>query len=173
LWAQKGWLETTPGASIDRRFIAAALAEELSKPGVVGLAYDRWRIKDLMSELDTLGFSTEIAKAGDDGMITSRGGGVPLVEAGQGFRDMSPAVDEVECLLADRRLFHGGNPVLTMCASNAVLSKDPAGNRKFAKDKAVGRIDGVVALAMAAMLRKRMPAEDGISAAIMARGGLL
>jgi phage terminase large subunit-like protein len=36
-----------------------------------------------------------------------------------------------------------------MCASNAVLTKDPAGNRKLDKAKAAGRIDGMVALCMA------------------------
>ena len=36
-----------------------------------------------------------------------------------------------------------------MCAANAVITKDPAGNRKFEKHKATGRIDGMVALAMA------------------------
>ncbi len=36
-----------------------------------------------------------------------------------------------------------------MCAVNAVAVSDPAGNRKFTKQKATGRIDGMVALAMA------------------------
>ena len=36
-----------------------------------------------------------------------------------------------------------------MCVSNTVVDLDPAGNRKFAKHKSVGRIDGVVAMAMA------------------------
>jgi len=36
-----------------------------------------------------------------------------------------------------------------MCALNAVVDQDPAGNRKMAKDKSSGRIDGAVALAMA------------------------
>ena len=50
---------------------------------------------------------------------------------------------------AGNRSAHGGHPVLTMCASNAVTAKDPAGNRKLDKHKATGRIDGMVALAMA------------------------
>lgn len=41
------------------------------------------------------------------------------------------------------------NPVLTMCAANAVATRDAAGNRKMDKSKATGRIDGMVALAMA------------------------
>jgi phage terminase large subunit-like protein len=44
---------------------------------------------------------------------------------------------------------HGANPVLTMCAANAVVIKDPAGNRKLDKSKSTGRIDGMVALVMA------------------------
>jgi phage terminase large subunit-like protein len=36
-----------------------------------------------------------------------------------------------------------------MCAANAVAIPDPAGNRKLDKSKATGRIDGLVALAMA------------------------
>jgi phage terminase large subunit-like protein len=44
---------------------------------------------------------------------------------------------------------HGNHPVLTMCAANAVVTMDPAGNRKLNKAKAAGRIDGMVAGAMA------------------------
>jgi phage terminase large subunit-like protein len=44
---------------------------------------------------------------------------------------------------------HGGNPVLTMCAANAIAVRDPAGNRKLDKAKSTGRIDGMVAAAMA------------------------
>ena len=36
-----------------------------------------------------------------------------------------------------------------MCAANAVVIKDPAGNRKLDKAKSTGRIDGMVALVMA------------------------
>jgi len=34
--------------------------------------------------------------------------------------------------------------------ANAVVKSDPAGNRKLAKDKSAGRIDGAVAMAMMA-----------------------
>lgn len=39
--------------------------------------------------------------------------------------------------------------VLTMCAAGAVVTKDPAGNRKLDRSKATARIDGMVALTMA------------------------
>jgi phage terminase large subunit-like protein len=45
-----------------------------------------------------------------------------------------------------------------MCAVNAVVTKDPAGNRKLDKSKATGRIDGMVALAMSmAIAAQAMP----------------
>src|SRR3546814_17923420 len=53
-------------------------------------------------------------------------------------------------LLLQERLRHGRHPALAMCAANAVAVPDPAGNRKLDKSKATGRIDGMVALAMAA-----------------------
>jgi phage terminase large subunit-like protein len=62
---------------------------------------------------------------------------------------MSPAIDALEADLLIERIRHGGNPVLAMCAANAVAVSDPAGNRKLDKAKATGRIDGLVALAMA------------------------
>src|SRR5690606_461250 len=95
------------------------------------VAFDRWRMDVLQAELDRLGVS------------------LPLVPFGQGFKDMSPALDTLEVELLNGRIAHGGHPVLTMCAANATVTKDPAGNRKLDKHRATGRIDGLVALAMA------------------------
>ena len=62
---------------------------------------------------------------------------------------MAPALNTLEADLLERRVDHGGHPVLTMCAANAVVKSDEADNRKLDKAKATGRIDGMVALAMA------------------------
>jgi phage terminase large subunit-like protein len=48
-----------------------------------------------------------------------------------------------------RKLRHGNHPVLTMCAANATLKRDAAGNRKLSKKRSSGRIDGMTALVMA------------------------
>ena len=52
-------------------------------------------------------------------------------------------------MLLEGRIRHGNHPVLTMCAANTRVVKDPAGNRKFDKIRSIGRIDGIVALGMA------------------------
>jgi phage terminase large subunit-like protein len=52
-------------------------------------------------------------------------------------------------MLLNREVMHDGNPVMTWCAANAVTAEDPAKNRKIAKDRATGRVDGIVAAVMA------------------------
>lgn len=74
---------------------------------------------------------------------------LPLVPFGQGFKDMSPALDTLEAELLNARIIHSDNPVLELAAANAVVVKDPAGGRKLDKSKATNRIDPIVALAMA------------------------
>src|SRR5437867_7850121 len=63
---------------------------------------------------------------------------------------MSPAAKEFEKLLLGRQLAHGGNPVLAWMASNVAIRCDAADNIKPDKAKSRNRIDGIVALVMAA-----------------------
>jgi len=76
---------------------------------------------------------------------------------------MTPALDAVEHAIMAKKLRHGGHPVLRMCAANAVVTRDPAGNRKLDKAKATGRIDGMVALAMALGTAARGTDEGGFN----------
>jgi len=62
---------------------------------------------------------------------------------------MSAPTKELERLLLDKKLRHGGHPVLRWMAMNVAVMQDPAGNMKPAKDKSTERIDGIVALIMA------------------------
>ena len=131
VWARSGLLRTTPGATVDYEAVAADMGEILQDVNLHALAFDRWRIDIFRKELDRLGIE------------------LPLAPHGQGFRDMAPALDALEAELLNRRIAHGNHPVLTMCAANAVATKDPAGARKLDKSRRTGRIDGIQALAMA------------------------
>ena len=124
-------LVTSIGKTTDPKVIAHKIAELNGKYRIMTLAFDRWRIGDLQRELDAIGCT------------------VALVPHGQGFKDMTPAVDVLERLVVQRRIRHGNHPVLNMNAANAVVTRDPAGGRKLDKAKSNGRIDGLVALAMA------------------------
>jgi len=130
-WMQQGLLRACDGAAIDYEQVANDMAAILADVDIRAIAFDRWRIDVLRRELDRLGLD------------------FPLVEWGQGFKDMSPALDALEAALLNEEIAHGNHPVLTMCAANATTTKDPAGNRKLDKSRPLGRIDGLQALAMA------------------------
>lgn len=130
-WVQQGYLRVCDGAAIDYEQVAHDMAEILSDVDIQAVAFDRWRIDVLKRELDRLGLD------------------FPLVEWGQGFKDMSPALDALEAALLNGEVAHGAHPVLTWNAANATTTKDPAGNRKLDKSRPTGRIDGIQALAMA------------------------
>lgn len=146
-WAKQGLLLTTPGRSIDKAAVARTIAELSARYRILGLAYDRWRIGDLLREFDGVGL-----EAYEDGKA---GSGLRLVPWGQGFRDMAGAVDALESAVLQRQLVHDGNPALTWQMANARAVMDPAGARKIDKSKARFRIDGAVALAMDLGLKAR------------------
>ena len=137
-WAAQGHLTTTPGRSIEYEWVAEYIYDVFCELRVEKIAFDRWNWKHLKPWLKRAGFS-EAQLEGDD---------AHFVQFGQGFASMSPALRELEAALLNGRMAHGMHPVLTMCAANAVVQTDPAGNRKLAKHKSRGRIDGMVTLAM-------------------------
>jgi phage terminase large subunit-like protein len=132
-WKAAGVLETTPGRAISKRFVLQRLVELQDCFDIQCIAYDRWRIEDL------------IQMANDDGYRLPE-----LIPFGQGYKDMSPAVEMFETSLLNGDVVHNGHPVLTMCAANAVTVSDAAENRKLDKNKATGRIDLMVAAVMGA-----------------------
>lgn len=150
-WNKAGHLLTSPGRTIDPAVVAIKIADLMARFDVRALAYDRWRIDALIKELDRINVETRK----DD-----EGPGLKLVDWGQGFASMAPAIDAFERAVLERNLIHPGNPVLTWNVANAVVTQDPAGNRKLDKHKARFRIDGAVALSMALGLKVRARAVD-------------
>lgn len=147
-WHEAGYLKLSPGKSINPEVVALFIAEMTQRYNVKAMAYDRWRINDILREFDRIGL-----QAYEDG--ENGGDGLRLVPWGQGFKDMGPAIDSLELAVIERQLIHPNNPVLNWNMANAVATMDPAGNRKLDKDKARFRIDGAAALAMLLGLRSR------------------
>lgn len=165
-WNADRHLLISPGRSIDPNVIARKIAELSDQYNVLGLAYDRWRINDLLREFDRIGLAAYQDKG--DG----KGSGLRLIPWGQGFRDMAPAVDALEIAVIERKIQHNSNPVLNWNMGNAVAIMDPSGNRKIDKDKVRFRIDGAVALTMLMGLKARDRA-DALSSVYSADRGLL
>ncbi len=135
-WEKQGHLLTAPGRSVDYQYVATILREVFDEFDVRKIAFDRWNFRHLKPWLLDAGFSEDEIEA-------------HFEEFGQGFQSMSPALRTLEGDILNGRVAHGNHPVLSMCAANAVVVSDPSGNRKLAKDKSSGRIDGMVALTMA------------------------
>jgi phage terminase large subunit-like protein len=135
-WAIKGFLQTTPGSTVSYEYIAHHLKRVFDQHRVARLAFDRWNMVHLMPWLLNAGFSEQAIKD-------------KFVGFGQGFKSMSPALRDLESIILEKKLRHGDHPILQMCASNAVIDRDPAGNRKLSKKRSTGRIDGMTALLMA------------------------
>jgi phage terminase large subunit-like protein len=132
VWKEKGYLETSPGKAISKLFVLRRLVQLMDMFEISTISFDRWRVEDLK------------VLAEDEGITLPE-----MIPFGQGYKDMAPAIDETERMLLNEEVSHNGHPILTWCAANAVIVTDPAGNRKLSKEKAVGRIDLMVATVMA------------------------
>lgn len=128
-WHEDGHLKFCEGSVIDQ----VAMFEE------VKWFYKHFEVVETC--LDKWG-SGEIVK-----LLTQEG--IEPVEFGQGFKDMSPAMKDLEALLIQKRFAHGANPLMDWMFSNVVIKRDEADNIKPDKKKSRNRIDGPVSLIMA------------------------
>ena len=139
-WVRDGFIRMTDGNVVDYDEIRADINEFGGRYHIRELAIDRWNSTQLQTQL--------------------MGDGFTVVPFGQGFASMTAPTKELERLVLERRLRHGGHPVLRWMASNVAVKQDPAGNLKIDKAKSTERVDGMVALAMAvgrAMVSEEAP----------------
>lgn len=150
LWKKQGYLTTTPGAAILYEHVAEYMRGVFDAYDVQKMAFDRALFEHLKPWLLKANFSEkELEK---------------FEPYGQGTLSMTPALRELEAKLLSKALRHGDNPILEMCARNAKVTGD-SGARKFDKKTARGRIDGMVALAMACGV---MPIDAGTKKLVLA-----
>lgn len=128
-WVRDGWLTATDGEAIDYDFIKNEIKELSKSYAIKEIAFDPWNALDLANRLS--------------------GDGFQMVECRQGYKSLSEPSKDIEAKVVQLQVKHMNNPVLRWCASNAVTTSDPAGNIKPDKAKATGKIDGIVAMAMA------------------------
>ncbi len=120
---------------------------------VLVLAHRRELIEQANARLRRFGLNTGLVIAGEE-MNTDAQVQVASIQTlvrrfGQRFVSMSPALRTTESIILKNETRYGSHLVLTMCMSNAIVVRDPAGNRKLKKSTATLKIDGAVALAMA------------------------
>jgi phage terminase large subunit-like protein len=129
LWEKQGFIKTTEGNVVHYGFIEAFIEELHTKYNIKEIAFDRWGAVQMVQNLEGMGFT--------------------VVPFGQGYKDMSPPTKELMKLTLEKKIAHGGNPVLRWMMDNIFIKTDPAGNIKPDKEKSTEKIDGAVALIMA------------------------
>lgn len=129
IWQRQGFLETTEGNVVHYGYIEKFIEKLGEKYNIREIAFDRWGAVQMVQNLEGMGFT--------------------VVPFGQGFKDMSPPTKELMKLTLEKRLAHGGHPVLSWMMDNIFIRRDPAGNIKPDKEKSTEKIDGAVATIMA------------------------
>jgi len=149
VWHKQGHLEGTPGKAVSYEFVANRIVELFREYDIRRIAFDRWNMKHLRPWLVKAGMS--------EAFIDSR-----FEDFGQGYKSMHPALQTLQSTLLNGQMNHQMHPVLTMCASNAVVKMDEAGWTKLDKKRSRGRIDGMTALAMASAMASSSMSEDAV-----------
>jgi phage terminase large subunit-like protein len=142
VWVREGYITATPGNIIDYGFILKQIGDDCLAFDVRELAFDRWGSQKITTDLQELGF--EVKSDSSKAESTDR----TLIQFGQGYASLSAPSKELEKMIINGEIAHGGNPVLAWMASNVVIESDAAGNVKPSKEKSTERIDGILGVVM-------------------------
>lgn len=142
IWKKQDFLKTTEGNVIHYGFIENFINELGTKFNIKEIAFDRWGAVQMVQNLDGLGFT--------------------VIPFGQGYKDMSPPTKELMKITLEKKIAHGGHPVLSWMMDNIFVRTDPAGNIKPDKEKSTEKIDGAVALIMALDRAIRHEAKESV-----------
>lgn len=129
VWASQGFIKVTPGNVIDYKFIEDTIDNYAREYEIAEIAVDPWNATMLTQRLT------------DKGMT--------IVDVHQGVASMSAPTKQLETLILQKKIHHGGNPVLRWMFDNVMIKQDAQGNLKPDKEKSIEKIDGIVALIMA------------------------
>ena len=129
VWERQGYINTTEGNVVHYGYIEKFIEKLGERFNIRSISYDRWGATQMSQDLENMGFN--------------------VVPMGQGFASMSPPTKELMKLTLEKRIAHGGHPVLRWNMDNILIRTDPAGNIKADKSKSTEKIDGAIAMIMA------------------------
>lgn len=153
VWAGQGELTAVPGPTIEKTYVAQEVARICAEHDVKALAFDPAGIDDFIRACGEVGLPVWKYEGPDK----PEGTGLKLVSHAQGTRvrfeekqlSMPRSIERFEDAILEKRIVIQRNKVTRSCAANALVISDPTNNRAFDKKRSRGRIDGIVALAMA------------------------
>tara|TARA_R110000824_G_scaffold11593_2_gene50800 strand:+ start:316 stop:1950 length:1635 start_codon:yes stop_codon:yes gene_type:complete len=128
-WIDEGWLMSAGVARIDANPIQDVIREASEYYQIDEIGFDPWGADAVVNELIEEG--------------------VPLIAVGQTMRGMTAGTRALLDDIAESKIYHDGNPVLSWCLANCASDEKSDGGIRFSKKKSADKIDGAVALAMA------------------------
>jgi phage terminase large subunit-like protein len=132
VWGEEEHLVLTPGDRIDYDTIKSDIMAMFNKYNVQSMGFDKWNFEYLYQRLISEGVDKE-----------------KIYEYPQTLRMMSEPTKELEVLVAEKRIIHNQNPILSWMAGNTAVYIDPNENIRPVKDRSSEKIDGIVATVMA------------------------
>lgn len=151
-WVEAGHLVAVDGATIDKSFVAARVADLCAAHDVRELVFDPAQFADFETACDDIGFPAWKFEGPDK----PAGVGLKMVKHFQGvqvrFEDrqycMPRSIERFEDRILKETIVIDNSPVTYSCAANAAIIEDGQKNRAFDKKRSRGRIDGIVTSAM-------------------------
>ena len=132
-WEREGWIHTTEGNAIDYDFVRREIVKDAKVISLGLIGVDR--------AFDGVGFSIALQK--DLGHTEKN----PIVITCTNHPSkIGPICQELERRYLERKLNHGGNPILRFMIDSVAVREDADGNKKPDKDKSQGKIDGVISM---------------------------
>ena len=130
-WEASGLLTVTDGDVVDYEVIEQTVEDLCRESGVIQCGFDKRFLGQMAQRLV--------------------GAGLSMVDIPQGFH-LNEAIKLVSEWVAGEKLCHGGDPILAWMADNAVVKFGRNKEMRLDKEASRDKIDGVVALVIAARL---------------------
>lgn len=152
-YVEKGELSVTQSAVVDYEFVAAQVQSLVAEHDVDSLTIDSAFWEKFRDACERLGLAVWLYEGPDE----PEGDGLKVVRHSQGtkiaFGERNLCMPHSISRLTDKVLTGGivieENRLTQYCAANTVIKTDPIGNQMFDKSRQRGRMDGMIALAMA------------------------
>lgn len=135
--AEKGAVQLCPGFTISEALVREVIRTVRAQYRLQTVGLDRWVNAHVRAWL--------------------REAGLAVADVGLGYASLSGPTKQLQQLVADGKLVHGGNPVARMCAAATRLRTDAAGNVKVDKARSVGPIEPIVAALLALASAQQLP----------------
>lgn len=142
-WVEEGYMKLTKGYMIDPNFIVNYIINEIERLDlhVYAICVDAWNIDRVETSFVNAGFQIE--------------------KVIQGYKTLSPAVQNADAQLQEKRVIHNNNPLLVWNFLNVGMDSDVNGNQRPIKGNGnANKIDGYMSYLDCVAVHSRADVKD-------------